>query len=242
MKKLILFTIAFCLIAGTSFSQITFGPKIGANLSKYSYSFKESDLEPDVKLRLGPSIGGVLDLPITDFLSFQPSLMYSKKGSSYDLDKMNPNHTFDGYMRDRVSYIEVPLNFAGKLELGPGSIQLFVGPYIAFAIAGKSISKYDETKQDGSVTKVDEEYDIKFTNKVSTADQDKDNSWMRPFDYGLDFGLGYQWNAFLFNVGYQMGFANLMPDYEGAEGFDPADFKVKNSSIFFNLAWLFGDE
>lgn len=244
MKKLLLFIVAISLVGGTAMAQISFGPKIGGNLSKYAYNFDDSDFEPDAKFRFGNSVGAVVDMPLLDFLSFQPSLLFSVKGSAYDLEEMNPNHEYDGFMRDRVMYTEIPLNFAAKLELGPGSAQVFLGPYVAMAFSGKSISKYDVTLQDGTVTKVDEIDDIKFRNTVSEDDieDNEDASWMRPLDYGLSFGVGYQWNALLFNLGYQMGLANLTPDYEDSDGFDRADYKVKNTSLFFSVAWLFGGE
>ncbi|MCK5079870.1 MAG: PorT family protein, partial [Bacteroidales bacterium] len=225
------------------FSQISFGPKVGVNLSKYSQKYKDSDNEDHMKFRLGPSIGAVMDMPLNDFLSFQPSLMLSVKGTSFDLPKMNPNHTYDGFSRDQIMYIEVPLNFAGKFELGPGTVQVFAGPYFAMAIAGKENTDYTETAQDGSVNTVKCDDKFKFTNKVTEEDWNEDDvEWMRPMDIGINFGVGYQWNFLLFNVGYAMGFSNLVPDYPSAADFDAKDYKTTNRTIFFNVAWLFGGE
>ena len=246
MKKLLLFTIAFFLIAGTSFSQISFGPKAGMNLSKYSQNYKDSDQEAHLKYRMGPSVGAVLDLPLTDFLSFQPSVLFSIKGAAADLDKWseeNPNHTYDGYARMRIMYFEVPVNFAAKLDLGPGSIQLFAGPYFAMAFSGRYITDYTVTKQDGTVDTEKSDEKIKFKNNVTEADQNVDGvaGYQRPMDIGFDIGIGYQWNSLLFNVGYAMGLTNLQPDYSGTD-WDPKDYKFSNTSIFFNVAWLFGGE
>lgn len=244
MKRLLLFTLVFSLIAGTSFSQISFGPKAGMNLSKYSQNYKDSDLEAHLKYRSGPSVGAVLDLPLTDFLSFQPSALFSIKGTACDLDKWseeNPNHTYDGYARERIMYFEVPVNFAAKLDLGPGTIQLFVGPYFAMAFSGRYIEDYTVTKQDGSETTEKSDEKIKFKNTVTEEDMNVDGvaDYQRPLDIGFDVGIGYQWNSLLFNVGYAMGLTNLQPDYSGAD-YDPKDYKYSNTSIFVNVAWLFG--
>ena len=245
MKKLLLFAIAFCFIGGTVFSQISFGPKAGVNFSKYGQNYSDSDLEGYLKYKVGGSVGAVMDMPLCDFVSFQPSAMFSIKGSATNMNKLsdNSNHIYDGYDWDRIFYFEVPVNFAGKLELGPGTAQIFAGPYFAFAVAGNNNYDYTETKQDGSVDTHKGDEKIKFRGTIDQDDMNVEGvgKYVRPFDFGFDFGIGYQWNALLFNVGYQMGISNLTPDISGVD-FDPKDFKTTNQSIFFNVAWLFGGE
>ena len=204
-------------------------------------------MEDYLKLRGGPIIGAVLDLPLADFISFQPSVQFAVKGTAHDMDERSDNHSthdFEGYDRVRVMYTEVPLNFAGKLELGPGSIQVFAGPYVAMAISGKNIYDYEVTHMDGSVSKEKGDLDVKFKGEVDEDDLDVDGVafYQRRLDFGVNFGVGYQWNALLFNAGYAMGFTNLQPDYKDAENFDPKDFKYSNRSVFFTVAWLFGGE
>jgi len=246
MKKPLLFAIAFCLIAGASYGQIMFGPKAGVNLSKYNQNFDDPDMEDYLTFRLGPTIGAVMDMQILDFLSFQPSALFSIKGTAHNLKKRSdehPNHTWKGYDRDRIMYFEIPVNFAGKMELGPGTAQIFLGPYFAFAMGGRNFYDYTKTNMDGTKETEKGDEKIKFRGTVSEEDMDIEGvgKFLRPFDFGFDFGIGYQWKALLFNAGYQMGISNLTPDYEGAD-FDPKDFKQSTSTIFFNVAWLFGAE
>ncbi|RLD37850.1 MAG: hypothetical protein DRI83_03315 [Bacteroidetes bacterium] len=246
MKKLLLFAIAFCFIGGTVFSQISFGPKAGFNLSKYAQNYKDSDNEDYLKFRLGPSVGAVMDMPLNDFISFQPSVMFSVKGTAHNLTKMSdnhPNHTYDGYDRVSVMYFEIPVNFAGKMELGPGTAQVFIGPYFAMAFSGRNNYDYTVTKLDGTKETVKGDENVKFRGKVSEEDQDVEGVafYQKPLDMGFDFGIGYQWNQLLFNFGYAMGLTNLQSDYEGVD-FDPSDYKYSNRTIFFNVAWLFGGE
>ena len=251
MKRLLLFTIAFCMIAGTAMSQISFGPKAGLILAKYGQNYKDSDNEDYLKFRAGPSIGAVMDMPLCDFVSFQPSVLFSIKGTAHNLKKKSDNHanhTWDGYDRDRVMYFEIPINFAGKLELGPGVAQIFLGPYIAFALGGRNYYDYTVTRMDGSKDTEKGDTKILMTGTVTEEDFNTDGvgGFMRPFDFGFDFGLGYQWKALLFNIGYNLGLANLTPDIDAAlldgESYDPKDFKNTNQGIFFNVAWLFGTE
>jgi len=242
MKRIFIALIVSCFSLG-AIAQLTYGPKLGINISKYGYSYKDSGSEPDVKFKMGATIGGMMNLQINSFLSFQPALSFTKKGSSYDLAKMETNESIiTGYSRVRVSYLELPLNLAAGIKLGPGQIQLFAGPYIAFALAGKHKWDYEENIN-GNRTDHKGSEKIKFANTVP-SDHNADDDiafYQRPFDWGIDFGLGYRYNQLLFNIGFAMGLANLQPD-RNVEGFDAKDFKYSNRSVFLTAAWLFGDE
>lgn len=242
MKKIVL-ALSACFIAITMMSQISFGPKLGLNLSKYAYDWSDDWDEPQVKLRFGGSIGGMMNLQINEWLAFQPSLSFIKKGTSYDVESWNSGqYVYTGYVRDRISYIELPLNLAAGIRLGSGQIQLFVGPYIAFAIAGVSRWNYEEN-DNGIRTDFKDSEKIKFKNEVPEEhDGDEDIAfYQRPLDYGFNVGFGYRYNQYLFNLGYAMGLANLQPD-RSVEGFDAKDAKYSNRTVFFTVAWLFGDE
>jgi hypothetical protein len=243
MKKAILtFTLLAFVLAGIS--QVTFGPRIGLNISKYSFSWADDWNEPQVKFKGGFTLGGIMNLQINDFLSFQPSLMITKKGTAHDVDSWNSGQfVYTGHDRDRVTYIEVPINLAAGIRLGSGQIQLFVGPYIAYALAGKNVYNYEEN-DNGIRTDYKGSKKIKFTNKIEEGDHgDEDVAYhQRPFDWGLNFGFGYRFNQYLFNIGYSLGLANLQPEVY-VEGVDASgDLKYTNNTIFISAAWLFGGE
>ena len=120
MKKTILTLTLLAFVFG-AMTQVTFGPRLGFNMSKYSYNWTDDWDEPQVKFRGGFTLGGMMNLQINDFLAFQPSLMISKKGTAHDVDSWNSGQfVYTGHDRDRVTYIEVPLNFAGGIRLGSG--------------------------------------------------------------------------------------------------------------------------
>lgn len=242
MKKLIILTLTL-LLSMNMMAQVTFGPRVGLNISKYAYNYSSGIEEPDVKFKLGFSVAGVLNWQLNDFLALQPSIGISKKGNSHDFkEEYSGQATVEGYSRDRVTYIDVPVNIAAGIRLGPGQIQLFAGPYIAYAIAGKH--RYD-IKSTGESDPVDlkDSKKIKFTNKIDEEDHDDDDiaSFQRPLDYGVNVGLGYNYNNLLFNLGFAMGLSNLQPD-RGEAGFDPSDYKYSNRTVFFTVAWLFGQD
>jgi hypothetical protein len=60
-------------------------------------------------------------------------------------------------------------------------------------------------------------------------------------DIGINFGLGFQVNQVLLNLGFAMGLSNLQPDIKGDENY-AADHKYYNRTIFVSAAWLFGGE
>ena len=239
MKKVLLFGIALFIIS-SSFAQISFGPKVGITLSKYAYSYESSlkDQEPEVKFKLGPQIGGMMDLEILEFLFFQPSLMISKKGTAFDVSSEDSGDAINtGYDRVKVTYIELPLNLALKLKIGNFKFQVFAGPYFAYAIAEKRKWDYEQNIN-GIRTDIKDEEKIVFKNEVSIDNKDE-KYYQRPFDIGIDFGVGYQVNSVLLNLGFAMGFSNLQPEIKDSE-IEASDRKYSNRTVFISAAWLFG--
>src|SRR5690606_21804669 len=89
----------------------------------------------------GFHVGVVADLPLVpQILSFQPAVLYTTKGAKLEAGDKN-NSTVDPYRKFTTNpqYIEVPLNFVGKIPLGENT-RLFggLGPYFAFGVAGKN--------------------------------------------------------------------------------------------------------
>lgn len=237
MKKL-LFTL--CLITLTSIlvhAQFQFGPKLSLNIANCAFNFKESDWEPETKMRLAYAFGGVIDYGFSDAFSLQSGLMLSSKGYSIDLDKMgDETDTYDGYWRNILNYIELPMHAAYKIK----GFQIYAGPYIAFGIGGKS-------KQDYTITlngeKHKEKDDVKLKPKmgeVKEGDLDDDEGAYSGFDYGLNFGLGFQIKSILINAGYSLGLGNIYPKIEGESKDDRKDFKFSNRVISISVSYLFG--
>ncbi|MEE4257224.1 MAG: porin family protein [Bacteroidales bacterium] len=242
MKKILLLILAVCLSLNL-ISQVTYGPRLGLNISKYAYNWTDDWDEPQVKFKGGFSVAGLLNWQFNDFLALQPALSITKKGTAHDVDSWNSGlFVYTGYDRERVTYLELPVNIAGGIRLGPGQIQLFIGPYIAFAIAGKNRWDYEEN-DNGIRTDYKDSKKIKFKNKIEAGDHDDEDvaHYQRPLDYGVNAGLGYRYDQLLFNLGFAMGLANLQPDRE-LEGFDPVDYKYSNRTIFITVAWLFGQD
>ncbi|HSG67131.1 MAG TPA: porin family protein [Bacteroidales bacterium] len=244
MKKLI-FSFILLLSTGLIFAQVSFGPKVGFNMSKYGYQYSDDleYLEPNSNFKLGGTIGGMMNLQIVDFLAFQPSLMIAKKGTGLDVaDLYSGEAVVEGYYRVRVTYLEVPLNLALGLKLGTFRFQVFAGPYLAYAIAGKHKWDY-ELNEAGIRTDVKGEEKINFTSEISEENQEKERYQQRPFDMGVNFGVGYKVNKVLLNLGFAMGLTNLRPEMKVDGNANAAkDLKYANRTIFLSAAWLFGED
>ena len=239
MKKALFIVVAFFIMVSMS-AQVTFGPKVGFTLSKYGYKYSSSleYKEPESKFKLGPAIGFMMNVPILEFLSFQPSLMYSKKGTGVDVAfRESGDAVITGYERVRVSYLELPLNLALGLKIGTFKFQIFAGPYFAYAIAGKHKWDYEENVN-GNRKDIKGDEKITFKNEVPTEDFENTKPYQRPFDLGINFGVGYKVKSVLLNLGYAMGFSNLQPEVQGDDSY-ATDHKYYNRTIFVSAAWLF---
>ena len=86
--------------------------------------------------------GGVnVQIPLVPQFFFQPGLLFTAKGTKWSDATVN-----------RLSYVELPLSVVYKGLLGKGYIMIGLGPYIGYAVMGKSIEE-DGTKSNIEFTK-----------------------------------------------------------------------------------------
>ena len=190
MKTSLKFLMAlFLMFAMTAVhAQVKFGPKVGMNLS--TMTLKSSGISLDPKMLVGFHAGVISEIGLTENLFLQPGVLFSSKGSKYELTLLE--QTFKFSMAPGV--IEVPVNVLYSFGTGSVKLNLFAGPYVALGITGKT--KIDGESQD-----------------ISYGSSDEDD--MKPFDFGLNFGAGVNINGFLISAQYGFGLANLAPDTSG---------------------------
>ncbi|MFA8434074.1 MAG: porin family protein [Marinifilaceae bacterium] len=239
MKNLMKFAIAIVLVATTFLSnaQIKFGVKVGLNLADIAQNFKDSEVESDTKMLTGYAFGVTAEYEIQEKWALQSGVMLTRKGYKVENSSAESNWSESYERKYKVNYLEVPVNIAYKMN----DFQLYAGPYVAFGISGKVKEEWTET-YNGETESDSFECDIKFKSEVGEEDFDDDNDdeYMRGFDYGLNFGVGYQTGPMLFNVGYSLGLANLTPDKKGEDGFDAKDYKSSNRVLSFSVSYFFG--
>jgi hypothetical protein len=125
MKKLLTITavMAFLIAAGTADAELTgkkidIGPKIGMNVATLS-----GDNMDDATAKVGLVLGGALSVNFSDMFALQPEVLFSMKGSSFDVAN---NRSY------RLNYLEIPI--LGRVNIPLKGVTPFfvIGP--AFGI------------------------------------------------------------------------------------------------------------
>jgi hypothetical protein len=260
MKKIWIICIVLLLTAG-AFAQVKFGVKVGGNVCNMKFDI-DNDYgdEPETKAKMGFHIGLITDITLLEnTLSLQPALLYSNKGYSVDFEKMLDDEfdadgvdmdDYEGYARMNYNYIELPINFVYKNS----GFQVSAGPYFAIGIGGSF--KHDFSfKADGEDFDSDDLFDkdtYKLKPVFGKVDDDMYEDYLddedvwelyRAFDFGLNFGIGYQVKSVLFNAGYSLGLGNLTPIYDADDYDMDEDYTEgviqKNRVFTFSVSYFF---
>lgn len=142
---------------------------------------------------------------------------YFNGGADYVKSKFNP------------LYIQVPLNAVVKIPLEKESNVFFnAGPYVAMGIGGKSKqeSKFGPLMASSTET-------IKFNNDDPFTSQQEDAGYdkLKRFDYGLNFGGGFEFEHVILKVNYGVGLAKI----NSTSGNNNYDDKNKYRTLSFSV-------
>lgn len=192
----------------------TFGIRAGVNFQNINgKDFLDKKL--DNKIKTGFHVGVNAEIPIATEFYLQPGVLFTTKGAK-DKD--------DDDIKVNLSYIEVPINFLYKPELGMGKLLLGIGPYIAFGIGGKV------SNSEGK------EIDVEFNKEVSATDYAAFPGYPPPFYKRFDAGgnllVGYEFsNNFSVQLNAQLGMLNINSDIK-----DLSSDKTKFKNTGFGLS------
>lgn len=239
MRKILLLLFFLIKINILLNAQISFGPVIGINLAKSNYDYKNQD-EPDIKCRFAQTIGFLLMYDFNNHFAIQTGLEYNGKGFSSDLKSDIEKTNIDGFSRTRINYFEFPLNFICKIKLKDNMILLNLGAYCAMAFDGKVNNDFSYTNNDGEDVRFYDDFNMEFTDNVSSDADLNFNVYYKRFDYGLNFGLGYLYKSYLFKIGYSRGLNNITPDYASLPNKPSSDYKEYNSTLNLSFSYFFG--
>jgi hypothetical protein len=197
--KIKLVLIIFCAISITSLfaqrdAKITFGILGGVNFQNMTgKDFLGNTLEND--MILGYHAGVEVQVPIAPEFYFQPSLLFSTKGSKNVNGLLTTTY--------KLSYLEVPLNFVYKASLGNGFIMVGFGPYVAYGIGGKVLT------EGGSVAL---ETSVEFKSVVEVGDP-IEITYYKAFDAGGNIFVGYELaNGIFAKLNAQLGMLKINPE------------------------------
>ena len=178
----------------------------GLNLANVSTT--ESGRVSDANQLTSFQVGIIGDVSLgTSFLSLQPGLLYTGKGSKLQEGSAGQS----GYYKQTFNprYLEVPLNVVFKAPLG-SSTKFFVGagPYAAIGIGG-------DVKTEGTDIlgrTYTRESEITFSNDDPTTFNEEEGAGLgivRRFDYGLNGTAGFEGRSVVLGVNYGLGLAKL---------------------------------
>lgn len=209
MKKVFL-AVAGLMIAGASFGQTKFGIVAGPQFS--SITAKADGDKSTSDLLVGLRAGFTADLQLADEFYIGTGLLFSGKGGK---DK-------DVEIKKTIGYLQVPINFLFKPEVGSGKLNLGAGPYVAYGIAGKIKGTADDAE--GSIGV--------FSDEAKALGQG-----VKKFDAGLGIVAGYELKAGLYlGIHADLGLVNTvaLPDGVTADG-----YSAKNTSFGVNVGFKF---
>jgi len=151
------------------------------------------------------NVGILADFPLSKYLSVQPGIIYSGKGSK----TQRGSESGSNYYRATINpmYVELPVNLVGKIPLtGAANVFFGAGPYVAMGVAGK---KKAGGKIFGVTFKSDD--DIVFSNDDPSTSQEENEGFgkIKRFDYGFNALAGIDFGKYMLSANYGYGLAKL---------------------------------
>ncbi|MEI6822684.1 MAG: porin family protein [Bacteroidota bacterium] len=215
-------------ISTQSHAQITFGAKAGLNIANMSTSGTAASGETKSAIA-SFHVGAIADIGITKEFFIEPGILLSGKGFKdvTTIPIMQATETVTGSIKPL--YIEIPINAMYVADLKTVKLQIFAGPYIGFGIGGNINLDYSSsgTLPTGYTLPASSSKAIKFGSDATTDD-------LKMLDFGLNFGVGVEYNNMLLRVQYGLGLTNINADT--STGSDT----YKNNVIGISVGYMFG--
>jgi hypothetical protein len=255
MKKslIILFTTIFGIISLSekSKAQVSIWPRAGINSSWTYLSFYDNTPRTDdgrvyvnTPTNYGYVVGLNFDFRLNTVMSIRPEIEYREFNIFSSIDRVEyfSGNTvfFESRTRSEVrKYISIPINVVAHLPLDKNEIQVYTGVYFSRGLHGGSYEvstltisdEYGLNKREGNGELKAEIVPLPFAYH---------NGYYNPFDFGCNFGLGYEVNRFLISGEFILGLVNTRPytqDWDGNKTDNlRKDHITKNRSISLNVA------
>ena len=225
-KSILFLIVSLFILSGTNAQKSSIILRGALNLANVSIS--ESGRVDDAKTLTSFQAGFIGDFSLGQFVSLQPGLLVSGKGS-----KTQSGETSDAnYFKATTNpiYLEVPLNLVFKFGANGGpNFFAGAGPYVAIGIAGKN-------KIEGKFlgTSFSSEDDIVWSDDDPTTLNYEEGAGfgiMKRFDYGLNGTAGIDLKKAVISVNYGLGLAKLQ------SGSDNEDDNNKHRVLSFTIGF-----
>lgn len=192
-----------------------FGVKAGYNYSTFS---GETSPLSTIEGLSGFYIGGLVELPISNVLSIQPELIFSRQGVALRQEIKGFGFNVSINNADiRLDYLNIPV--MAKVNLGPLFLQ--GGVQFGFLVSKPKVNR------------------LPNTSLFTLLDKDSYNS----FDFGVGVGLGFNFNRrFFAEARYTHSLTNVFDpndDYFKASGIGSNNNNFKNAVLSIGLGMKF---
>lgn len=179
--------------------------KAGGNVSTLSRALSSELGAPISKAGFHAGLGSEIPLTSSNNLTIQPTLLFVQRG--YIADFSPPTRRAS----TTLNYLDLPVNVMLKVgnEEKNSRFLLFGGGYVACGVGGKTV----ERENGQNVT----EYGVRF------------NYDLQRFDYGVQGGIGVQFDFFQLTAFYQQGLANV----------SEMSLKARNQTFGLSFSYLF---
>ncbi|MDD4778245.1 MAG: porin family protein [Fermentimonas sp.] len=202
MKKnrLMLLLTMFAMVTAVS-AQVSLGIKGGVNMSNLY-----GDEVTNENIKIGFNVGLLADIDFSYNSAIQTGLFFTTKGFKYDSENLD--------YTENLMYLQLPVHYAYKLDVSPGTRVVFhAGPYAAYGVGG---SRKLDVGESGSL-------------EVDKIFGDGDFQY-KPFDAGVGLGVGAEFGPILVDLGWDFGLVNIS---------NANDSNVKNQNAYLSLGYKF---
>jgi hypothetical protein len=227
VSLIILFLYSFPAIAQTTppataeMGKASFGIYAGVNFQNINGTAVNGDkLKNSLLTKF--MVGLSYQLPVAPDFYLALGLQYSGKGAKGDVPYTIDNTTYTEKRQIDLNYIEIPINFLYKPLVGKGHFMLGFGPYVGYAISGKTKFTGDVYTATPSVV---------FENSITLANPN-DLVYFRHLDVGANGFFGFEFANNLnivFNA--QLGLVNINSSNSGI-----ANSKLSEMNTGFGLS------
>lgn len=167
---------------------VSFGAKAGVNFASIG-----GDETEGIDGRTGFYVGALVEIPVNDFFSVQPEVVYSAQGAKSEFSEMIAGETFSGESVIKLDYINIPI--IGKFYVVEG-LSLEVGPQIGFNINAT------------------DDFEVSGLGMTESGEEDI-SDFVSGTDFAIAAGAAYKLeNGLFFSARYNVGLSDINDDAE----------------------------
>ncbi len=213
MNRKISFIILILLFIGVSglHAQIRIGPTGGLNFNRQVFKSNSYRYDALFKSRLGYHFGIMSDLLITDHLSLQSELLYTRRGGYYKTERTNIT---EEYTAD-LGYATLPICLTAKFDVKSAYLFIGAGPYLS-----KLVNSSHRYESNG----------FNIENGKLRVGTNYETDQIKPWDAGVKVKAGFELKKGLYMCAfYDISTADINPQFT----------VIRNKTFGVQFAYIF---